>query len=579
MPDRKITDFPIFDGVPDESTYFVVASGEAGDANTANFKFDFPTLVGGVNSLVFGDSDPPIASSPGSVIFGSLDPDNPKNVILQAGDTPAIEISPDVINVYTPLHSTTDIKSDGLISGYEGYFDHSLRISGNSVLTGFDFGGDGQPVLGGDVGNVNLGGISSTALPKKINFLVGGETKMTIDTAGNTHVGEDLTVSGNFYVSGNSHFTGSADFSSSVNINSDGSFNSSGAVTLSDGFLIEKEAEFSIHTASMDPDDSLNKLYNLNGLLLWNNETLVQAPALLDTLDLYVSKDELISSLGPYALLTDLPTDNANLDNGAGYITASDIPTTVFFSDEFSNLTGIEGSNLNAPLGVDGQIITWNDTNDTFQWADPLSTLEELSNVSIDSSIADNHTLIYDGGSWRNGLNDPTLTPWFSYGPGPGSNGTDDDLVFGPQGDSSTARPLVFIYGNEEMIRIDSNGVTMGENLSFQPDSSSSDSRLKSNIQEIHGAVEKINSLKGVNFKWNKLSSQHKSGTSDIGVIAQDVQKVAPEAVKEDPNGYLSVNYYKLIPLLIQSIKEQQKEIDSLKDSVKEIKDLLNHGK
>ena len=579
MPDRKITDFPIFDGIPDEKTYFVVASGEAGDANTANFKFDFPTLVGGVNSLVFGDSDPPIASSPNSVIFGSLDPDNPKNVILQAGGSPAIEITPDIINVTTPLHSTRDIKSDGIISGYEGYFDHSLKISGNSVITGFDFGGDGQPVLGGDVGNVNLGGISNTALPKNINFLVGGEVKMKIDTAGNTHIGHDLTVSGDLYVSGDSHFTGDADFASTLNITDSGSLHASGPVTLSDGFLIEQEAEFSVHTTAMDPDDSLNKLYNLNGLLLWNNETLVQAPALLDTLDLYVLKDELSSALGPYALLTDLPTDNADLDNGAGYITASDIPTTVFVSDEFSPLTGVNGSDLNAPLGTEGQIITWDATNSSFRWDDPLSRLEELSNVSVDSSVEDNHTLVYDGGSWRNGFNDPTLTPWFAYGPGPGANATDDDLVFGPQGGSTAARPLSFVYGDSEMMRIDANGVTMGENLVFQPDSTSSDSRLKSDIQEISGAVDKLNSLKGVNFKWNNLSSHNKPGTPDIGVIAQDVQKVAPEAVKEGSNGYLSVDYYKLIPLLIQSIKEQQLEIDFLKNSIKEIKDLLNHGK
>ena len=53
----------------------------------------------------------------------------------------------------------------------------------------------------------------------------------------------------------------------------------------------------------------------------------------------------------------------------------------------------------------------------------------------------------------------------------------------------------------------------------------------------------------------------------DIGVIAQELQEILPEAVAEKTDGYLGVRYEKIIPLLIQSIKELQLEIKELKNS------------
>ncbi|HAI40367.1 MAG TPA: hypothetical protein DCM40_20830, partial [Maribacter sp.] len=64
-------------------------------------------------------------------------------------------------------------------------------------------------------------------------------------------------------------------------------------------------------------------------------------------------------------------------------------------------------------------------------------------------------------------------------------------------------------------------------------------------------------------------------GQHDVGVIAQDVQKVLPEAVQERRNGKedgaLAVDYKKLIPLLVEGIKEQQKEIDMLKEKINKL--------
>jgi len=92
----------------------------------------------------------------------------------------------------------------------------------------------------------------------------------------------------------------------------------------------------------------------------------------------------------------------------------------------------------------------------------------------------------------------------------------------------------------------------------------SSDERLKENITNISDPIEKINQLNGVEFDWSADAYDHLKG-HDIGVIAQDVQKVLPEAVTTREDDMLAVRYEKMIPLLIECIKDQQKQIDELK--------------
>ena len=104
----------------------------------------------------------------------------------------------------------------------------------------------------------------------------------------------------------------------------------------------------------------------------------------------------------------------------------------------------------------------------------------------------------------------------------------------------------------------------------------SSDQRMKDNIFIINDPLEKINSLRGVTFNWNdkgpKWTKLEKWKTDrDVGVIAQEVQKVLPEAVRKRENGYLSVDYKRLTPLLIEGIKEQQKQIVDLQSRINKL--------
>ena len=93
-----------------------------------------------------------------------------------------------------------------------------------------------------------------------------------------------------------------------------------------------------------------------------------------------------------------------------------------------------------------------------------------------------------------------------------------------------------------------------------------SDKRLKDNIAVIPSALKKIESIRGVEFLWNSKADNKTNGKHDVGVIAQEVEKIVPSAVKEE-NDYLKVEYHKIIPLLIESVKELSKENENLKQS------------
>jgi hypothetical protein len=94
----------------------------------------------------------------------------------------------------------------------------------------------------------------------------------------------------------------------------------------------------------------------------------------------------------------------------------------------------------------------------------------------------------------------------------------------------------------------------------------SSDKRLKDNINKICNTQNIINNITGYTFDWNKNAEQE---GVDIGVIAQEVQKVLPTVVKERDNGYLAVDYIKLIPVLIEEVKRLNSEINELKNKIK----------
>ena len=96
----------------------------------------------------------------------------------------------------------------------------------------------------------------------------------------------------------------------------------------------------------------------------------------------------------------------------------------------------------------------------------------------------------------------------------------------------------------------------------------SSDERLKNNVEVISNPIEKVQSLRGVTWEWNELASDAVKQSPNVGVIAQEVEKVLPQLVHDRENGFKGVDYAKLTGLLIEAIKEQQKQIDELKSKL-----------
>ena len=92
-----------------------------------------------------------------------------------------------------------------------------------------------------------------------------------------------------------------------------------------------------------------------------------------------------------------------------------------------------------------------------------------------------------------------------------------------------------------------------------------SDQRLKDNIALIEDPLAKVLSISGNTYIWNEKSG--KEG-NDVGVIAQEVLEVLPEAVVTRDNGYLAVDYHKIVPLLVEAIKELSAKVENLEQKL-----------
>ena len=112
-----------------------------------------------------------------------------------------------------------------------------------------------------------------------------------------------------------------------------------------------------------------------------------------------------------------------------------------------------------------------------------------------------------------------------------------------------------------------------------------SDRRLKDNIRPLENVLQKTKQVTGVRFEWNSEHDKIKLNKSiefqrafsgeSIGFIAQDLEKVVPELVFTDEDGFKSVQYGQLVSLGIGSIQEQQKTIYSIYDRINKLKEII----
>jgi hypothetical protein len=105
------------------------------------------------------------------------------------------------------------------------------------------------------------------------------------------------------------------------------------------------------------------------------------------------------------------------------------------------------------------------------------------------------------------------------------------------------------------------NGTTTLSDLTATSIAETSSAALKTNVTQIDGALDKIMALRGVEFNW----INNRNGNKEYGLIAEDVAQVAPNLVSYEQEEAKGVKYSKMVSLLIEAMKEQQKEIDELK--------------
>lgn len=131
---------------------------------------------------------------------------------------------------------------------------------------------------------------------------------------------------------------------------------------------------------------------------------------------------------------------------------------------------------------------------------------------------------------------------------------------------------------NQERLILDSlgnlsaDGCVTGSNIACP-----SDARLKRHIETLNGALADVGRLRGVRYEWKReeFPDRELPPGEQVGLIAQEVRDVVPQAVIEQHDGYLAVDYTRLVPLLIEGMKEQQRLIDQQRQDIEELRRAL----
>ena len=303
---------------------------------------------------------------------------------------------------------------------------------------------------------------------------------------------------------------------------------------------------------------------NSNGLL-----TLTGGGSAGATVDL---GEHLLTTVTSSHVTTALGFTPYNNTNPSGYITASSSATLTNKSGDISQWTNNSGyltGNQTITLGGDASgsgttSITVTVGNDSH-----THNTQYYTKSTIDTTLAD-----YAQKASPTFTGDVTMADLL----------VNDDLWINGQGDSTASRIRFHHNSNAYQdwetgnwyIRYDTTTKFMYDSSgNFHADadvyaystSVGSDKKLKTNIKDIKYGLKDVLKLRGVDFDWK----EKRDGVHDIGVIAQEVKKVIPEVVQEVEDlvedTYLSVDYAKLVPVLIEAIKELKEEVDGLRKS------------
>ena len=146
------------------------------------------------------------------------------------------------------------------------------------------------------------------------------------------------------------------------------------------------------------------------------------------------------------------------------------------------------------------------------------------------------------------------------------SEANNEDIILRGQDGGSTIDALLLDMSEagSALFNSDISGSTIrasGDIIAFN----SSDERLKDNVEPIKFPLDKLGKIGGYEFDWNDKQQIYHG--HDVGVLAQEREEVLPEAVKDRGSGYKGVQYDKIIPLLIEGIKELKEKVKHIEEN------------
>ena len=535
------TQFLKADGSVDSTTYYSVAStiqATAGSAASPAYTF-------------FTDQNSGFFKSGNDVIGAS------------AGGSKVLDISSEGITVYGDI-----VKNGGTSAQFlkaDGSVDSTTYLSSltGAVLTTGDQTASGTKTFSGTVkisNAVNAGFDTNKFLvldtTDKIDFRTGAEVRADIDAAAD---------------GANSDITSLSGLTTALSVGQGGT----GLTTLSSGEVPYGNGTSALNTNGAFVFDQSVKQLQLTGdssnapLKLTNvqaNAEETKVGLILNSTNDGVEK----ATLGSNAFTsTTIPTNNNQLTNGQGFYASGDTirvangsqgsPGLAFSNDTNTGFYAVAGDTFAAVAGST-LAQSWFSTGTSMNV--PMLALAGTDSAPGISFTGDTNTGFYASNSdeisvTRGG------TQSFKFD----ANGF-QQLVAG--GTSQFAGHLqahcLGIGGTPS--------TTSGEIWAYGDivANKSSDRRLKKYIKNIKNPLDKLSKINGVTFEWKKTDEKmkkevHSHEGYDVGVIAQEIEEVLPEIVATRDNGYKAVYYEKLIPLLIESVKELKAEVDELKKS------------
>ena len=244
---------------------------------------------------------------------------------------------------------------------------------------------------------------------------------------------------------------------------------------------------------------------------------------------------------------------------GAGVIeelTPAAVRTMINVAD---GATAYSNSNVDAHLNqsnpTSGYVLSWNGSDYAWvaQSGGGISNVVEDTTPELGGALDMDGSIIYSGASGLGGTyGDMALEPiTTSYG------SVNGGLKIRCR--DKTAGTTYYQYYFDGANLSTPGSITASGNVTAY-----SDIRLKKDIKPIENALDKISKINGVTFQRTDLETEERFA----GVIAQEVEKVLPEVVNTDEKGIKSVSYGNMVALLIEAVKEQQQEINKLKEEL-----------